>query len=410
MFNSGYNAVLNTSLPNRRTALFNTYGPAGSGLIPDPQPTDAIIDFGQIESNPASGNQDEEFVELTNPNNYAVDMSGWTISGGIEMILPPGTVVPGNGKLYLSPNVRDFRLRSTSPTGGEGNIVIGDFDGHLSNFSETITLTNTLGTVVAQTTTPNQPSDAQQFLVISEIMYHPADGGGLEFIELLNISDSITLDLENVAFVNGIDYVFPATDLAPGERITLSALDFANGTALSNGGETIKLEDASSGTIKEFRYDDESPWPLIPDGGGPSLVLINPFTNPDPGLASNWRPSAENGGNPNDTDATMFVGDPNGDTNNNGVPDLIDYALGNGGTISLTADSLTFQRPLGTDDIHLIIESSTDLSTWIDASSFLENRQLSYPGDGMEQIEYSLSPSTPAEKWFIRIRAEIQAP
>jgi hypothetical protein len=409
-FNSGYNGVINTSLPNRRTALFNTYGPTGSGLIPDPQPTDVVVNFDQIETNPASGNQDEEFIELANPNNYAVDMSGWTVSGGIDFLLPPGTVIPSNGSIFLSPNVRDFRLRGTSPTGGEGNIVIGNFDGHLSNFSETLTLADAFGTMVAQTTTPNMPSDAQQFLVISEIMYHPADGAGLEFIELLNISDSITLALENVAFTDGIDFAFPVTSLAPGQRITLSALDFSNGTALSNGGEALKLEDASSGTIKEFTYDDAAPWPLTPDGNGPSLVLINPFSNPDPGLASNWRPSADNGGNPDDSDATSFVGDPNGDTNQNGIPDLIDYALGNGGSTTLTANSLVFERPIETDDVNLFIESSTDLSTWIDASPFLENRQVSYPGSGIERVEYSLSQTTPSEKWFVRIRAEIIAP
>jgi len=187
----------------------------------------------------------------------------------------------------------------------------------------------------------------------------------------------------------------------------IDALDFANGTALANGGETLKLEDASNGTIREFRYQDESPWPLGPDGNGPSLILINPLLNPDPSLASNWRPSAENGGNPGETDATTFSGNPNRDANQNGVPDLIDYTLGDGGITTLTPDSLIFQRPLGTDDVNLIIESSTDLSIWSDASPFLENRQVTNPGGGIEQIEYTLSPTAPTQKWFIRIRAEI---
>ena len=410
-FNNGYNSVINTSLPNRRTALFNTYGPTGSGLIPDSQPSDAVVNFAQIETSPASGNQDEEFIELSNPNTYAVDMSNWTMSGGVNFTLPPGTIIPGNGSLFLTPNVRDFRARITSPTGGEGNIVIGDFDGHLSSFSEILTLSDAFGTIVAQTNTPNLPSEAQQFLVISEIMYHPADGAGEEFIELLNTSDSITLDLGGVSFTDGIDYVFPdGSILAPGDYLTLDALDFANGTALSNGGEVIKLEDASSGTIKEFNYKDESPWPDQPDGGGTSLVLINPFSNPDPALPFNWRPSTQSGGNPNDTDATTFSGDPNGDLNGNGIPDLIDYALGDGGSVTLTSNSLSFHRALGADDINLIIESSVDLSTWVDASSFLKNRELSYPENGIEQVDYTLSPTTPSEKWFIRIRAKTISP
>ncbi|MGB0144697.1 MAG: CotH kinase family protein, partial [Akkermansiaceae bacterium] len=66
-FNSGFSGVVNTSLPNRRNALFETYGPAGSRLIPPPQSEGLMINFGAIEANPASGIQDEEFIELTNP-------------------------------------------------------------------------------------------------------------------------------------------------------------------------------------------------------------------------------------------------------------------------------------------------------------------------------------------------------
>ncbi len=209
-FNSGYSGVLNSSLPNRRIALFQTYGPQGSGLIPDPQAPGVVVNFAQIEANPSSGNQDEEFVEISNPNSQAVDLSGWTVGGGIEITLPPGCVVPGNGSLFLSPDVGAFRARAAAPRGGEGRIVIGNYSGHLSNFSETLTLTNNSGMTVAETMTPDQPSDAQRFLVISEIMYHPADGAGDEFIELMNISESTPLALGGIKFTDGIEFTFPA--------------------------------------------------------------------------------------------------------------------------------------------------------------------------------------------------------
>ncbi len=410
-FNNGYNGVLNTSLPNRRTALFTTYGPGGSGLIPESQPSDAVVDFGQINANPVSGNQDEEFIEITNANDYAVDLSDWTMSGGIDFILPPGSVVPGNGSLFLSPNVRDFRLRGVSPTGGEGNIVIGNFDGHLSNFSESLTLMDSNGATIAQTTTPDQPSDAQRFLVVSEIMYHPADGAGAEFIELLNTSDRVTLDLEGIAFTDGINFEFQAgTVLAPRTRIVISAADFTNGTALSNGGETLKLEDAASGTIKEFSYDDQSPWPTSTDGGGPSLVLINPHTNPEPGIAANWRPSTFPGGNPGTNDALTFAGNPNGDANGNGVPDLIDHVLGEGGAAKMTPETFRYRRKLGTDDVSVLIEASSDLSTWTSANSLLQNRRATYTGDGFELVGFDISPSAPVARWFLRVRAELISP
>ena len=407
-FNSGFSGVVNTSLPNRRNALFETYGPAGSRLIPPPQSEGLVINFGAIEANPASGIQDEEFIELTNPNNEAVDLSGWTLSGGMELVLPPGTVIPSNGSLYLSPDVRDFRLRSSSPTGGEGHFVIGNYDGHLSNFAEVLQLSDATGALVSETVTENQPSPAQRFLVISEIMYHPADGASEEFIELMNISDSVVLDLGGVAFTDGIDYLIPlGTFLAPGDRLVITGSEFQNGTALSNGGEVLKLEDASSGTIQEFRYDDQFPWPESPDGNGPSLVLKNPFIRPDPSLGSNWRPSLSPGGNPGTSDANLFSGDPNADLNGNGRADLLDHALGEGGTLSLTGDTFTYQQRLGADNISLGIEASADLVNWQDASGLIVEQSRTDQNDGTELVRYTLLSNPGRNELFLRLRGTL---
>lgn len=410
-FSSGYNAVLNTSLPNRRNDLFNTYGPSGAGLIPESQPSDAAVEFGSIEVNPNSGHQDEEFIELTNPNDFAIDLSGWTISGGVDLTLPPGSVIPSNGSLFLSPNVHDFRLRAASPTRGEGRFVIGNYRGHLSNFSETLSLADSSGVTIAEINTPDQPSNLQQFLVISEIMYHPIDGSGPEFLELLNISDDTTLDLSGVAFSDGIDFTFPAgLRLLPEQRLVIDSTMFLNGTALSNGGETIKLEDPSGSTIQEFRYDDTFPWPASPDGAGPSLVLINPSSNPDPDIAGNWRASAQNGGNPNDTDALVFTGEANGDLNGNGQPDLVDYVLAPGTSPSLKDGVFSFRRTIGTDDASITVESSTDLTHWTNAEELLEYQESTPRGDGTELLKFVLPQIASPQKWFLRLNVRLRDP
>lgn len=49
---------------------------------------------------------------------------------------------------------------------------------------------------------------------------------------------------------------------------------FANGSVLSNSGERIKLEDADNGTIREFAYRDEAPWPAIGDSGSSLASVI----------------------------------------------------------------------------------------------------------------------------------------
>ena len=69
-----------------------------------------------------------------------------------------------------------------------------------------------------------------------------------------------------------------------------------DGGSLSNGGERIALLDGSGGLIDEVTYDDADPWPLTPDGSGPSLALIDPAL--DNSLATSWAASPADGGSP----------------------------------------------------------------------------------------------------------------
>ena len=363
-FNSTLSGILNSFLPNRRTQLFETYGPPGSGLIPDSEPGDPVVDFGSIEYNPASGNQDEEFIEIINVNAYAVDLSGWRVEGGVDFTFPPGAVIPAGdadpvrGKFFLTPDVAAFRSRASSPTGGESRLVIGNYSGHLANTGEILTLFDANRRPVATATTPTNLSDTQQFLIVSEIMYHPSGkGGGEEFIEVMNTSESVMLDLGGVRFTRGIEFSFASgTRLAPGARVIVTQSQFENGTALGNGGETIKIEDANSSTVTEFAFDDTAPWPTASDGGGPSLVLIQPRTRPNPSNATNWRSSAYSGGNPGTSDAIPFGGE-----------DLIAYALVDSPRIISTGDGTmlySYTRRAGADSVELTVEWSENLLSW----------------------------------------------
>ncbi|HNY78378.1 MAG: lamin tail domain-containing protein [Sedimentisphaerales bacterium] len=145
---AGSASSLRNYFPPRRMQLYvdhsihNTTNPPAGGVagIPDPQPEDVSILFGDYDCNPVSGNQDEEYIELVNPNAYAVDISGWKLTGGIEHEFAPGTVIISGGSLYVSPDVRAFRQRETYPTGGQGLFVQGNYRGHLSSRGETIDL------------------------------------------------------------------------------------------------------------------------------------------------------------------------------------------------------------------------------------------------------------------------------
>ena len=59
------------------------------GVIQSGNNNQPVIDFGAIEFNPASTNQDEEYIQLVNNNASAVDMSDWTLSGGVDFTFQP---------------------------------------------------------------------------------------------------------------------------------------------------------------------------------------------------------------------------------------------------------------------------------------------------------------------------------
>jgi len=294
--------------------------------IPAAQTTGPDVSFGAIEYNPASGNQDEEYIELINNGNTAVDMSGWQISDGVDYTFKPGVVLPAGGSLYVSPNVRAFRARPAGPSGSQGLFVQGNFKGHLSNWGESLHLLDQNANLVASAAYPADPTPQQAYLRITELMYHPRKGGNYneeeyEYIELKNIGDA-PLPLAGVKFTDGITYTFadgPA--LPPAGLIVLaknpdafaSRYTVPDGVEvlgpyegnLSNSGENIKLEDVSNSTILEFAYDDD--WCPTTDGDGYSLTIVNPesilldgWGNP-----SFWQPSTLAGGTPGCADTSV---------------------------------------------------------------------------------------------------------
>jgi hypothetical protein len=271
--------------------------------------------------------------------------------------------------------------------------------------------------------------------VVSEIHYHPINNGLAEFIELMNISNEVTLDLTGTRFTDGIEFDFTSsniTSLAPGERVLVVRdldafeLEFGNGLpvagtfneggALSNGGERIKLEDAENGTIRQFDYNDKTPWPTNADGGGASLVLIAPETSPDHQLPSSWTATAPSPG----STASAFPQNPEEDKDGDGLNAFLEYALGTDDNIGNSSESpisfalinearsFSYRRNTAATDLIFTIETSTDLITWIDAASLdLVEISVVDNADGSESVTLRLPESDAAQKFrAFRLKVE----
>jgi hypothetical protein len=197
-------------------------------------------------------------------------------------------------------------------------------------------------------------------LLVTEIMYHPLDAGGVdgdefEFLELKNAGTN-ALDLSGLNFTTGVSFAFTnGTRLAPGAFFVLvrNSASFStnypgavfNGQytgKLDNAGETVRLSDQLGKAIWSITYSDQAPWPAAADGTGRSLQRTN--TAVDGGNPANWEAAIP-------TPGADLLG---GGTPTNGLASLkIDaIAVGLGvtltfGAISNQAYSVEFTDDLG---------------------------------------------------------------
>jgi hypothetical protein len=411
-----------------------------SALLPGPQAPSPPITIVEAEGRPDSGNQDEEYLVLSNAGAEAVDLSGWSLTGGIDLEFLSGTIIEGNGTLHVSPKVEVFRARAQSPSGGEGRNVEGNYNGQISARGETIVLRNQQGAAISEFQTADEASDAQRFLRITEMLFAPVQGKEFEFIELRNLGPD-PLDLNGVQFTDGIEGVLSGT-LAPGEfGLVVANPELFSGQrilgtftgALNNGGEQVTLRDASGENILSFEYDGNWFSPSRVDGY--SLVIRDESADWSAWDDQfQWAVSREPGGSPGTPNPRAFSNDyaswirafftaeeldnplisaPEADASGNGISNLMHYALGvnpkantvpEASRIVVDGDSvfLNLTRLEKTPDLQFEVEVSPDLSSW-DVTAPLVSSESQ--GDGTEIVSFR-SPLllSDEEQQYLRIR------
>lgn len=148
-------------------------------------------------------------------------------------------------------------------------------------------------------------------LVITEINYNPPsnDPDLLEFIEIYN-NETQPVAIGGLQLGGLVSLTFPELTLQPGGIFLAAAYkadceafftgqtfyQWNNSQALTNGGNTLTIRNSVGALIDSVQYDDVFPWPLEPDGLGPSAELLSPNLNNNDG--ANWKASTTATSNP----------------------------------------------------------------------------------------------------------------
>jgi hypothetical protein len=140
-------------------------------------------------------------------------------------------------------------------------------------------------------------------VTFSEVLYHPAETEGAEWIELHN-QMSVDVDMSGWRLEGGADFTFPNdTFIASGAQVVIAS-DTAKVAGalgpfagrLANNGEEIRLLNNNDRLMDRLRYGDGGAWPVAPDGSGASLAKTNPDAATSEPASWTWSPKI--GGTP----------------------------------------------------------------------------------------------------------------
>ncbi|MFO7633123.1 MAG: lamin tail domain-containing protein [Caldilinea sp.] len=96
---------------------------------------DGVVVINEIHYDPSPASARFEFIELYNPGETAVNLSGWALTGGVDFEFPAGTLLPASGLLVVAADPalieRTYGIRS-----------LGPFSGRLSNDGDSVAIRN----------------------------------------------------------------------------------------------------------------------------------------------------------------------------------------------------------------------------------------------------------------------------
>ncbi len=329
------------SLPASWAKSRETGGTPCAENFPPLPPVPAIV-INEIHYNPDAAQGPDagyEFIELVNTGSGAVALEGYTLTG-VGFTFGAGASIAAGEHIVVAAHAATYSgtYQTFQWTAGE-----------LADDGETLTLTDGYGQTVDEVAyddtgdwpaapdgggptlslglpalnnsnpaswaasrevggTPGAANFPPLPLVINELHHTPSAAQGsdndYEFLELYN-AGATTIDLSGYNFV-GVDATLPnGATIAAGEYIVVADTPASYGGGyqvfnfdggLSSSGERVAVLDRFGTLVDEVTYGVAAPWPSTPNGGGPSLALLEPGL--DNSLAANWAASRETGGTP----------------------------------------------------------------------------------------------------------------
>ncbi|MBG0737866.1 PKD domain-containing protein [Paeniglutamicibacter antarcticus] len=221
-------------LTDRRNAINNNTG-AGKP-VPTTQAADANVVINEIQYHPAGTGG--EYIELANPGNTAVDISGWAIDA-VGLTIQAGTVIPAGGRIVFVANDKAFRQAYT----GANRLVGGQFTGSLDDAGEAVVLRDATRTVDSVTYSNQAPWPAA------------ADGTGPS-LELVSPSadNAVAASWRAASTTGGTPGLANTADTAPPVNVAPVAAFTSSVNALSASMDGSGSKDPD-GTISSYAWN-----------------------------------------------------------------------------------------------------------------------------------------------------------
>src|SRR4051794_1255325 len=124
--------------PRARRALAAAVGRIPFQSLEDRRLFSGSVVINEIHYAPDVATEQTEFVELTNPGDAPVDLSGAAFTNGIAYTFPAGTSLAPNAYLVVAQDLGDFQAKF-------GFTPLGPFTGKLSNDGDTVTIKSSGG-------------------------------------------------------------------------------------------------------------------------------------------------------------------------------------------------------------------------------------------------------------------------